>query len=228
MIKRFISSLAALVLITGVFSGMPVYARDGSGELQQHPSDTTSTTKSCEPLSEPANSTEIQNQACELTEQFKAQARTSIDEKKTQVKAKTEEQRQKSCEARKTSLTNRMANAVTQANKHKEVFDKIYTKVQDFYTTKKLSVADYDTLKANVDKAQSDAAASIAALKSLDVSVDCTSPNVATTVSTFQQAVKSTRDSLKAYRSSITDLIKALKGASTSTDSTTDNNKANQ
>jgi hypothetical protein len=121
-----------------------------------------------------------------------------------------------------------MANAVRQAQNHKAVFDKIYTRVKTFHDTKNLDVPNYDTLVANVDTAQADAAASITALQQLDVSVDCTSQTVADSVSTFQQAVKNTRDSLKAYRASITDLITALKGASTSTDKTSDTSTDNQ
>jgi hypothetical protein len=118
---------------------------------------------------------------------------------------------------------------VTQAENHKAVFDKIYTRVQDFYTNKKLSVTDYDSLKAKVDTAQADAAASIQALKDTDISVDCTSSTVADSVSAFQTAVGSTRDSLKTYRAALVDLINSLKGASTGQGQTQDNsNDTNQ
>jgi hypothetical protein len=125
-----------------------------------------------------------------------------------------------------------MSRAVTQAQKHKQVFDMIYTRVQDFYTNKKLNVSDYDSLKAKVDAAQADAAASIQALQDTDVTVDCTSSTVADSVSAFQTAVGDTRDSLKAYRAALVDLINSLKGASTGQDNTsgtTDNtNTTNQ
>ena len=222
-IKRFILSLSTLLLVSGAALAVPVSARDGTSGSNDVAD--ASTTSSGDSTTGTETQTEVENHANDLAEQFRTKAAADLAEKKTQIKEHTEAERQKSCEARKTSLDNRMSNAVRQAQKHKEVFDKIYTKVKDFYTTKNLNVSNYDTLTAAVDKAQADAAASITALQNLDISVDCTSQTVAGSVSTFQQAVKSTRDSLKTYRSALVDLIKALKGASTGTDSSssTDN-----
>jgi hypothetical protein len=216
--KRFILSLSALLLVSGAALAVPVSARASTGNDTSAKDSTTGT----------ETQTEVETHANSLTDQFKALAKSDLAAKKAQVKEQTQAHRQTACEARKANLTKRMANAVTHAQNHKAVFDKIYTRVQDFYTNKKLNVADYATLKANVDTAQANAAASITALQQLDVSVDCTSQTVADSVSAFQQAVKNTRDSLKAYRASITDLITALKGASTSTDKSSDTPTNNQ
>jgi predicted small metal-binding protein len=151
---------------------------------------------------------------------------------KSKAQNHSQAQRQKSCEARKNALTRRMSNAVTAAQRHKEVFDKIYTRVKDFHDNKKLNVTDYDSLTSAVDTAQADSTAKIAALKALDVNVDCTQVDSLTNnVSAFREAVSSTRDSLKSYRKSLVSLITALKGASTSTDksstSSDDNSSTN-
>jgi hypothetical protein len=213
--KRFVFSLSTLILFSGVaLAAAPVYAEDGSSGSGSTGSQTE---------------TDVENHGHSLAEQFRLQAQEKIAEKKAQVKEQTQEHRQQACEARKTSLTKRMSRAVTQAENHKAVFDKIYTRVQDFYTNKKLSVTDYDSLKAKVDTAQADAAASIQALKDTDISVDCTSSTVADSVSAFQTAVGSTRDSLKTYRAALVDLINSLKGASTGQGQTQDNsNDTNQ
>lgn len=158
-----------------------------------------------------------------LAEQFKQQAQEKLKAQRQNVKQKTAAERQKSCTARKNSLTKRMNNVVAQAKRHKAVFDKIYTRVKDFHDTKQLNVPNYDTLVALTDGTQAAAQTSIDALQSLDVSVDCTSQNVADSVSAFQQAVKTTRDSLKAYRSVLVELVKATKGASTSPDNSSTN-----
>jgi hypothetical protein len=212
--KRFVLSLSTLLLVSGVALAAPVAAHATTGS-----DDSTTGTET---------QTEVETHANSLAEQFREAAKGDLAAKKAQVKEQTQEHRQTACEARKTNLTKRMANAVRQAQNHKAVFDKIYTRVKTFHDTKNLDVPNYDTLVANVDTAQADAAASITALQQLDVSVDCTSQTVADSVSTFQQAVKNTRDSLKAYRASITDLITALKGASTSTDKTSDTSTDNQ
>jgi hypothetical protein len=110
--------------------------------------------------------------------------------------------------------------------KVKEVFDKIYTKVKAFHDSKNLNTTDYAALTAKVDTAQADADAKIAALKSLDVTVDCAQTNVADGVSAFRAATSSTRDSLKAYRKALTALIVAVHQSAEST-SPTDNSSSN-
>jgi hypothetical protein len=233
--KRFILSLSTLLLVSGAALAVPVSARDGTGGSGSSGSGgiadasaSDSTTASSDSTTGGETQTEVENHANDLAEQFRTAAQSVLAEKKTQIKEHTQAERQKACEARKTSLENRMSRAVTQAQKHKEVFDKIYSRVKDFYTTKNLNVSDYATLTAAVDKSQADAAASITALQNLDVSVDCTSQTVASSVSTFQQAVKSTRDSLKAYRAALVDLINSLKGASTGAGSDSTDNSTNQ
>jgi hypothetical protein len=219
--KRFVFSLSTLILFSGVaLATAPAYAEHGgsgggSDDMIAATSDDSTTGTQTE--------TEVENHAHDLVEQFRTQAQEKIAEKKTQVKEQTQEHRQQSCEARKTVLTKRMSNAVKQAQNHKAVFDKIYTRVQDFYTNKKLNVSDYDSLKAKVDAAQAATAVSIQALQDTDISVDCTSSTVAQSVGTFQTSVGDTRDSLKAYRAALVDLINSLKGASTGQASTTDN-----
>jgi hypothetical protein len=211
--QRFLLSLSTLLLMSGVALVAPASARGGNDTVEAA---TTTTTN--DSTTGTQTETEVETHANSLAEQFKLQAKTDLAAKKAQVKLRTQEQRQKSCEARKTNLTTRMANAVTHAQNHKAVFDKIYARAKTFHDTKNLTTANYDTLVANADKAQADAAASITALRQLDVSVDCASQTVADSVSAFQQSVKDTRDSLNTYRKSIVELIKALKGSSTSTD----------
>jgi hypothetical protein len=231
--KRLILSLAALLVICGAsLSGGTVLAEHGSnsgsggsGSSGSSENETEVSATSSSTSTDTENETEVETEHSQtLREQFKQMAKTEVHAKmQDKAKVHTAEQIQKSCEARKTNLTKRMSNSVAAAERHKAVFDKIYTRVQDFYTTKKLNVTNYDTLKASVDTAQQDAADQIAALKALDVTVDCTqTDSLATNISAFQAAVKSTRDSLKTYRKAIVDLITQIHGASTSTDKTTD------
>ena len=225
--KRFIFSLSALILFSGMaLAASPVYAERGGPGASD---DTVLSASSDDSTTGTQTETEVKNHARDLVEQFRIQAQDKVAQKKAQVKEQTQEHRQQACEARKSNLTKRMTNAVSQAERHKAVFDKIYTRVQDFYVNKNLNVSDYDSLKAKVDSAQAAAAASIEALKTTDVSVDCASSTVAQSVSTFQTAVGDSRDSLKAYRAALVDLINSLKGASTSTTKTDQNtNTANQ
>jgi lysyl-tRNA synthetase class II len=228
--KRLILSLGAMLVVCGAsLSGGTVLAEhgsnSGSGSSGSSENETEESTTSSSTSTDTESETEVETQHVDtLKQQFRTQAKAKVDsEVKAKAHTKTHEQKQQACDTRKTNLTKRMSNSVAAAERHKAVFDKIYTRVQDFYTTKKLNVTNYDTLKASVDTAQQDAADQITALKALDVTVDCTqTDSLATNISAFQAAVKSTRDSLKTYRKAIVDLITQIHGASTSTDKTTD------
>lgn len=195
----------------------PVSARHASAEDSTASSDSASSDDS---ISSPDGS------GRQLAEKFKLEAKSKLEAAQAKHQERTQEQREKACTARKANLTKRMANAVAQAKRHKEVMDKFYTKVKSFYTDKNLSVSNYADLTAAVDKAQADSQTSIDALSALDVNVDCSSQTVAASVSAFQTAVSSSRDSLKAYRKSLVDLITALKGASTGADKSSDSGSA--
>jgi chromosome segregation ATPase len=225
--KRLILSLAALLVVCGAsLSGGTVIAEHGSNSGSGSSStshDTSQTEVKTKDSAETENEQETEHSQT-LREQFKQTARTEVKAKaEDKGKTHTAEQRQKSCESRKASLTKRMNHAVASAQKHKGKFDAIYTRVKNFHDSKNLEVANYDALTAAADKAQQDAADQITALKALDVNIDCTqTDSLATNISAFQTAVKSTRDSLKSYRKSLVSLITALHGASTSADKTDD------
>jgi hypothetical protein len=229
--KRLILSMAALLIVCGVsLSGSALAeqgSNSGSGSHDSTKTEVTATSSTTSSSGETESETEHSQT---IREQFKAEARTKVQsEVKAKVQANTQEQRQKACAARKDSLTKRMGNAVTAAQRHKTNFDNIYTKVQNFYTTKKLNVSNYDTLKAAADKAQQDAADQVSALKALEVNVDCMqTDSLATNLTAFQTAVKSTRDSLKTYRKALVDLITALHGASTSANDSSSNTTTTQ
>lgn len=156
----------------------------------------------------------------EVKSRFKSFSETGKKEvealktKSQDAKKKTDAERQKSCETRAAELTKKLNKKVADAQKHKDVFDKIYTRVKSFHDTKQLNTPDYDALVAKVDSAQAAAQTSIETLKAFDTSVDCTQVDaVAAKVAGFRDALKSTRDSLKAYRTAIKDLIVAVKGS---------------
>jgi hypothetical protein len=218
-IKRLWISLAALLLFSCLAVVAPVSAREVQEGSSDKPNVTANPPRFAVPEPEKSNSHD-------MAEQFKAQAEQKVQEDRQKIKEQTQAEREKSCSARKTSLTHRMSRAVSQAKGHKDVFDKIYAKVKAFHDNKQLNVTNYDALVNDANLAQTNAQASIDTLSSLDVTVDCSSETVATSVAAFQQAVKNTRDSLKAYRSAIGDVIKAAKTAAQSANST--NNESDQ
>ncbi|OGL24920.1 hypothetical protein A2884_02210 [Candidatus Saccharibacteria bacterium RIFCSPHIGHO2_01_FULL_48_12] len=146
----------------------------------------------------------------DVAKQFRAEAQQRVEELKANAQQQSQEFRQKACEARKVSLERRMDRMQAQTQKHKEVFDKIFTRVQQFYTDKQLSVSNYNELVANVTGAQTIAQANIEGLTELNGEIDCTKESVANGVQAFKDSLKETRDSLKDYRKTIVELIKAV------------------
>lgn len=227
--KRIAMSLLALLLVCGVSLSRTAAAEHGSDDNSSNltNSTTNSDTNDDSIVTTADTQQETENHAHDLMEQFKLKAKSQLQAKE-HASTRSLAVRQKSCEARKTGLTTRMNNAVTAAQRHKEVFDKIYTKVKDFHDTKNLNVSNYDSLTSAVDSAQSDAAAKVAALKGLDVTVDCTQvDSLANSVSAFREAVSASRDSLKDYRKALVALVSALHGASTAQNSTDDSTTNN-
>lgn len=216
-IKDFILALAIFLLLSGFALAMPASARDSSSSDSHQ---TASSDSSPDDSLNPTDPASKKDSVKDLAEQFREQAKQKVQAARQNAKAHTEAERMRSCNARKTALTKRMSSAVRNADNLKGVMDRMFTKLQAFYTNKNLNVSDYASLKGAVETAQTNAQANIDALSSLDVSVDCTSQTVADNVSAFQAAVGSTRDSLKDYRKALVDLINSLKGASTGANST--------
>ena len=191
--KKLTVGLVALVFAGAIGISLPVFAHEDDGTTSNDSSGTSS-----------------DGRVHELMDKFKQRGHEQSQALRANAVERTHEQRQKSCEARKAGLERRMDRAVTQAEKHKAVFDKIYARVMQFYIDKNLNTPNYSELLATVDTAQSEATALIATLSELNIDVDCTQDDVADGVSTFKEALRDTRDSLKAYRKSIVELIKAV------------------
>ncbi len=146
------------------------------------------------------------------------QAKQLLQDKRKNIKEHTQEQKQKACEQRQKSIEKRTSNFSTAAQRHLEVFNKIFVKVQAFHDSKGLDVANYDALVAAATAKQTAAQNAVDALKALNVQIDCTQTDPATTVATIKTAVSDARTALQTYRKSLVDLITALKGASTAQD----------
>ncbi len=153
---------------------------------------------------------QAEQRARALVDSYKQKAQQKVKDAKENTHEKSAELRQKACIAKKNSIQKRLSLRVTLAEKHKAVFDKIFQKVQNYYNEKGLNTDNYDTLVEQVEDAQASTNEKILALKSTNVTIDCTSPSVTSTLSTFKEALVATRDSLKTYRSSLLELIQAV------------------
>ncbi len=162
--------------------------------------------------SEVSSSTELHHRGDTIL----ADMKTKHDEAKT----RTPEQRTKACESHKKGLTNKFSHIVTNAQKTQTRIDGIYTKALAFQTSTNAQPAGIESLISIADGAKANSAASIAALKAITPTIDCNSTSVASDVATFKAAAQQTRDNLKAYRTAVKAVIKALETTKTSEGST--------
>ncbi len=123
--------------------------------------------------------------------------------------------RQKSCIARQKSFDTRSANFTTAAQRHLDVFNSLFSKVQAFHDSKQLKVDNYDSLVAVAKVKQAAAQAAVDVLKNTSITLDCTSTDPASTVATLKTAVKNARTALHDYRTAIKNVVVGLEGAST-------------
>ena len=193
------STLITASVMVLALSTSPVAIANALGD---HTAPTTSSS------SDGATSTD--NKVKSEAEKLKQEAQTQKAAAESELKQKKDDARQKVCTTRKDTLQKRLNNKATAAKKHKEAFDKIFLRVTTFYEQKGLSVSDYDQLVAAVTTAQNKANSEVDALSSYDTNIDCSTPNVADTVSGFRTTLTQTRDALKAYKSALSDLIKAV------------------
>lgn len=231
-----LSLVAVAFVFTLLLAAVPASAEHGRGGDQPitatTASDDTSTATS-DSSSQTTTGQESEQEAENATDQthqggsLRAQAQQLLQSKRQEVHEHTVAERQKACEARQKGIDVRTANYGTAAQRHLDVFNNIFTKVQQFHDSKQLNVSNYDALVATATAKQAAAQSAVAALKALNVQIDCTQADPASAVATIKSAVADARTSLQAYRSALKDLVVALKSASTaqtgtsSTDNTT-------
>lgn len=216
--KRILYTIASALSLS-VLAVAPVWAQHGVSAQGTEDSTTVTTATTSDDT--------IQTSGDALREQ----ARQLLAAKRANIKEHTQAQKQKSCEAHKVEINKRVDNYAKAAQRHLDVFNSIFTKVQAFETKKQLDVPTYDALVAAAKTKQAAAQTAVDTLKALDISIDCTQPDPATSVATVKTATANARTTLHDYRKAIKDVVVALKGASTSTDkstndTSTDTNKA--
>jgi hypothetical protein len=205
--KRIIFTLASAFSLS-VLAVAPVWAEHGSNSTGRSGADDTVAS---------ASESDDTTADKEGSESLRDQAEKLLAAKRENKKEHTQTEKKKSCEAHKTEINKRVNNYATAAQRHLDVFDGIFAKVQAFQTKKQLNVANYDTLVATATTKQVAAQAAVDELKALDVSIDCTQPDPATSLAKVKAATANARTALHEYRLAIKDVVVALKGASTST-----------
>jgi hypothetical protein len=221
MTKTKLIMLCAAVVVSGLVAAPAVFARQGAPETEPTSSNSAPNSgKTTEPKPddtpktiaevEHANSVEVEHHN-QLIEDRKQELR---DQVKTELAAHTEkldDKRKATCETHQGKINDIADQSATQNRKHLVKFQGIEARIKQFIADKKLTIANYDALVANID--DKEAAASAAIAVALETNFDCNSVDASNPGKTISGLMRNKQDTLKAYRTAIKELITAAKQA---------------
>lgn len=220
-LNRTTASLLALALVaTSLFSlGGVVLAKDSSETEVEHTETTTTNTGSggseTETETETSHTT-VEARRQEVRQQAE-QAKATAQAKVAAAKERLEGAKLKACEARQKGITTAMSQLTQRATNNLNVITKISDRVQAFYAQKGRTVANYDALVADVSTKKQLAEAAIASTKSVSEVFSCDGDSPQAAATQFRDAHKTAVAALKDYRTSVKNLIVAVKSAQSQT-----------
>lgn len=149
------------------------------------------------------------------TDSFKQDVANHARERATQIRDTVQQRRAQIlsdvCERREQHLNQLIPRLSNNATTLLGVMDTIYERVQGFYETGQLTVANYDGLKANADAAQIEAAAAVQTLADYEFDLNCDNAEAGNKMESFRLAANEAKEELKAYRTELVALISALR-----------------
>ena len=151
--------------------------------------------------------------AKQRVEKAKADAEQRRTEAKANAKAKLTEAKQRMCERRETVINNTLDRIGKRGYRHIEVIGRISDRTQAYYKEKGLTVADYDTLVANIASAKATADSAAKAVQDAQADFGCTDNDPKAASGSFAALVQARADAVKAYRDAVKALVVAVKAA---------------
>lgn len=138
-----------------------------------------------------------------------------IQNKKDRIQERLSENNLKICEKLEAGINSRSGNLVNKVNKHTARFDRISSKVQDFYTEKMvpkgITVENYDALVGDISTKKAVVDEAVAKASSTISDFDCSNDHPKQLLSDFKDQMQSVIKSLKDYRKSVVNLIVAVR-----------------
>lgn len=156
-----------------------------------------------------------------MRESAKAKAKQQAEELKAEAKARRVELKKEVCERRQAKLSTIPSRITKNSTVLQDVLDRKYSKVQEFYINKNLSIANYAELKQNVDTAQAEAQTAVNTLGEFNLTINCDTPGIGQQLDGLRTATTDAKTKLKAYRKSLVDLITAISAALETTNTET-------
>lgn len=137
---------------------------------------------------------------------------------------KTDAERQKTCEERKTGLDSKFASITRNSQAYQSRIDDVYTKVLAYQVSSKLNPTGFADLTTAANAAKATAHKSVAALAAASPAVDCTSKSVAGSVADFKKLAATARTDLKTYKMAVKAVVKSLRDSKPKATTTTTTN----
>ncbi|MFZ2544567.1 MAG: hypothetical protein WAW80_01180 [Candidatus Saccharimonadales bacterium] len=193
----FVTSITAILLLPIAANAQEV--SEGSTSSTTTPPTTTTRGSTAQQLKQ---TVEEQRQA----------NKEKMEAVKTEAKQKLSDAKRKVCENHVNRANTIIGNMNERRQKAFDHITKVYDSVKTFYTDKKLTSADYDSLVASVESAK------VAASTSMDSqlttpTINCAGDHPRADISDFQAKRTGSVESMKTYRQSVKELIKAVKQA---------------
>jgi hypothetical protein len=220
LLKRIVAvgAIAALFFVPAV-----AFAKDGSSGSSSPSSGTETHTTSPSPSASPKIAEQEREHAIQQLnqqlQQAKQERQTAAGDVMTNLNEKLATAKLKICQNHQAQINHLMQ---LMDNRRQTAYDKITqiaTAVENFYTTKNLSVSNYSDLVAAVDAAKSVAASTMQTQQSAP-KLDCSASKPRADVSDFKTKRSDSIDAMSAYRDAVKALVKAVKAAAPTKEAT--------
>ena len=144
-------------------------------------------------------------------------------ERRQQVQNRLTEAKLKACQARENAIKRRTKQLVELATTMREKFDAIAGRVEKYYTSKVVpngkTVANYDSLVADIQAKKGVVQTALIVAQGNAESFVCTSDDPKGQLSQFREDMRAVKSALKDYRTSIKNLIVAVRSVTGTTKS---------
>lgn len=137
------------------------------------------------------------------------------------AKARLSEAKLQSCQKREQAITARSNQLVKFTTNHIEVFERITSRVQNFYTNKVVSkgktVSNYDALVADIATKKSSVQSALAKAQTTASAFSCGGEDPKGQLQQFRLDMQATKSALQEYRKAVRNLIVAVHTAARET-----------
>lgn len=146
--------------------------------------------------------------------------RTSTEEHTATTQTRLGDAKLKTCQNRERAVTNIMVRLGDRGQKQIDLFNTIAERTEKFYTDKGKALTNYDALVGDVAAKKTAAQSAVSTVKSTSVEFKCDSNDPKGVAATFKERLKAEIVAMKAYKTSVKNLIVGVKSVQRTASST--------